>query len=536
MGTSTSRRRQASTRLALAGSVLAAVWAFPAAGHASPLFELSGGVLGQGGMNARTVGPGAASAYFNPALLPEADRAVAVSFMTLTDRIHINLDPRPDALPCMSGMCSINVPTNINDAASAADGSQLPANALPTRWLNEGTDGGFDARPRQQQRDPNNTTYYAVVGLVVPIFKQWLVFGFYGMIPMGDFTLASQYFPDENEQFFSNSLHAELYEDRLRATSLAFGLGSKPDEHISFGVSATLLLENSASAPVFVPDASNLSDIQLLSDVKVRAGIAPHLGVRINPTEDWHITGTVHSPSDFVIKAGYVFTLRDGSTQSAAVQFTHDYMPWQFALGIAWDALKSASDDVTVVGTAEYALWSNYQDRAPRNLVGGVEGDIQGPKTPQAPYAWKNTVAGALGVRWRHRQVSMFADGRIQPSPVPDQTGRTNYVDNMRVGAMMGAEGDIEVAETTFRIGGTFQFHRLIPRHVTKIVPTQQQLANENVPDHLVQDALPDKAVVAGSTTPFPNAEGLQTNNPGFPGYGSSGWVFGGGINISVLF
>ena len=35
--------------------------------HASPIFELTGGVQGQGGQNARSVEGGAASAYFNPA-------------------------------------------------------------------------------------------------------------------------------------------------------------------------------------------------------------------------------------------------------------------------------------------------------------------------------------------------------------------------------------------------------------------------------------------------------------------------------------
>jgi hypothetical protein len=33
-----------------------------------------------------------------------------------------------------------------------------------------------------------------------------------------------------------------------------------------------------------------------------------------------------------------------------------------------------------------------------------------------------------------------------------------------------------------------------------------------------------------------PNREGLQTNNPGFPGFSSGGWLMGGSINLTILY
>jgi hypothetical protein len=33
---------------------------------------------------------------------------------------------------------------------------------------------------------------------------------------------------------------------------------------------------------------------------------------------------------------------------------------------------------------------------------------------------------------------------------------------------------------------------------------------------------------------PIPGRQGLQTNNPGWPGFGSEGWIVGGGAYFSV--
>ena len=54
---------------------------------------------------------------------------------------------------------------------------------------------------------------------------------------------------------------------------------------------------------------------------------------------------------------------------------------------------------------------------------------------------------------------------------------------------------------------------------------------------------VPDDAVdrqqidpVTGQYQAAPGAGGLQTNNPGWPGFSSEGWLFGGGVRLSFLF
>ena len=48
-----------------------------------------------------------------------------------------------------------------------------------------------------------------------------------------------------------------------------------------------------------------------------------------------------------------------------------------------------------------------------------------------------------------------------------------------------------------------------------------------------VVDELPD-AVDVVSGAPIPESRGLQTNNPGFPGWASEGWLWAGMLSVSM--
>ena len=77
------------------------------------------------------------------------------------------------------------------------------------------------------------------------------------------------------------------------------------------------------------------------------------------------------------------------------------------------------------------------------------------------------------------------------------------------------------------RVGLQLQAHRLLSQQTRKLIPTGSNPS-------LVRDEVPDDAVVSGQ--PLPGRDGLQTNNPGWPGFSSSGWILGGGINVSLGF
>jgi len=484
------------------------------AAHASPLFEVAGDP-GAGGLTARENADGPAAAYFNPALLADLPPGVDLGVFVLAEEIGITVDGRSTSAACANGGCDVPAvddrgPESFRDEAT---GMAIANPTVPTDWLQHGH-GSFGARPRQAAGSGHKPRAYQTVGLVAPVFHERLVLGLFAMIPLGEFTTAKAFYNDEREQFFSNSLHPELYGDRLTATSLAFGGGFHVTPDLRVGVTFTLSLANKAAAPVYVSNLNDLSTVDLDSNIAVNAAVAPHFGLAWTPTKRALVTATVHTPSSFKIDTGFDYTLATGNEQATELHFTHSYLPLQLAVGGTY----RLGDDspFSVSGELKYARWSQYRDRH--------------DDRPSGDYAWSDTATIAAGLRYARPKSPTrgWIDASWVPSPVPDQTGRTNYVDNDRLGVAAGVEHVLEGWGSRFRIGVDVLGQRLLARHVTKFVSPAG-----NTDPKYVLDEVPDDAIdVLGQ--PVPGRDGLQTNNPGFPGFASSGWILGAGLHVAI--
>jgi long-chain fatty acid transport protein len=470
--------------------------------HASPLFELVGDPLGSGGLTGRVSATDASAAYFNPALLTDAPIGFDLGTFFVTEQIGMTLDGRDS---------SADVPS-VQDRGPESfrhqGGGPIENPTMPTAWLQQGH-GLLLPRPRQNAGSGQQSHAYQTLGLVEPVFRGRLMLGMFAMIPLGQFTTASAFYNDEREQYFSNSLHPELYGDRLTATSLAFGGGFRIRHDLSVGATFTLSLANTAAVPVYVSNLSNLDTVLLDSDIGVKAAVAPHFGVSWKPNRHARVVATVHTKQSFEISTGFDYVLATGNEQSTTLHFTHSYMPLTIATGGSY-----SFGDFTATALLTYAQWSHYRDRHATN--------------PGGEYGWSDTITPAAGVRWDHGPLRGWLDLAYNPSPVPPQTGRTNYVDNDRISASGGADRTIKLWGSQFRVGVDLVADHLFYRHVTKFLTPAG-----NTRDDLVQDEVPDDSVdVVGS--PVAGAAGLQTNNPGFPGYASSGWILGGGLHVAV--
>ena len=205
---------------------------------ASPLFDLTGGTDGLGGLQAGTVEGGASAAYFNPALLVDLPFGLSLGVLALSEQIGVALDGRPGV--------QYAVPDGIANATHAS-GAALGNVPIPTNLLQNGRaadrlNPALAARPRQGDGSGHQTIVYETIGFVAKLLDDRVALGFYGIIPDGDFTNLNAFYPDEREQYFSNSLHPELYADRLTSVSLAFGGGWKVSDALSIGVGASLSL------------------------------------------------------------------------------------------------------------------------------------------------------------------------------------------------------------------------------------------------------------------------------------------------------
>jgi hypothetical protein len=494
-------------------------------GHASPLFELVGG----DGFNSRTIDGGSAATYFNPALLPRSATGLTLGIMVLSDQIGITLDSRDDADACQVNSCDVPVVFGTGpESFRHSDGSTISSPAVPTEWLENGNEG-LPARPRQAAGTGQNARAYQSIGLVTPVFGKRAILGFHALIPLSEFTTAHAFYNDEREQYFSNSLHPELYADRMTATSLAFGVGSQLTDKFSAGLTFTLSLKNTASAPVYVSDLADLDTVLLDSDIGVQASVSPHFGVAYAPRDDLLLTGTVHTKQAFEIETSFDYFLSTGTEQGSSIEFTHAYMPLTLGGGAAYEVSRDEQSALTLAATMLYARWSTYKDRH--------------SETPHPDYVWRDTVSGSVGARYTRKNTTGRLDLTYQPSPVPPQTGRSNYVDNDRAGINGGVDLSFRLWGSTFRAGIALQAHRLFYQHVTKFTPPANPQPNPNADGfgdnyypQLVVDEVADDTVDGILGDPIPGRDGLQTNNPGFPGFASDGWILGAGVNISVVY
>lgn len=492
------------TRAALVAG--AALLVAPTVAEASPLFELVGGVTGTGGFNARVTGAGSPSTYFNPALLPYAKQGFELGVLALSDQISMTLDGRPSG----------DVPLSLGKFDAYVDGQPISKNTIPTQWLQKGCAAPtcsppFAARPRQAAGSSGDTRVYQIIGLVAHLVDDRLVLGLHALVPYGKFTTANSFYDDEREQFFSNSLHPELYSDRMTATSLAFGVGSEPFENFSVGMSFTLTLVNAANAQTYVPNSTDYDQLLLSTDVGVQAAVAPHFGVAWTPIAPVHLAAAVHTVQKLEIDTQFGAILPGGNESSTSRTAVHDYVPAIYSVGGALDLTPASRNKLSVAATANYATWSNYVDRH------GEAPDREG-----SVYAWRDTVSGSLGLRFARDAFASYVDVAYQPTPVPPQTGRTNYVDNDRVSVGVGAQYEFELFGLKLRASAETQAHKLLYRYQKKL-------------DARIVDELPDRAMTLDGK-PVAGAAGLQTNNPGWPGFASEGYVFGGSVALTLLY
>jgi hypothetical protein len=478
---------------------------------ASPLLETAGPIGGNAGVQGVVSGPSSASTYFNPALLMDAEDEVLLGFALVSEQMGIALQGRDGGdVPLAVAGRNILVP-GPNGALTP-----LPNDVVPTPWLQQGCQSSsqqgncnFAARPRQAQGTSGKTRTYLAIGFTKQLIKDRFTIGLYGMLPLDNFTTAQAFYPDEREALFSNSLHPELYGDRLTAVSIAVGAAFKLLPSLSIGASISLSMANTAASEDYVQDASNYNTLLINNTVNTTVNVAPTVGLRYAPASWLRIGGVIHTPESFTINTSIDNVLPSGVESGTTQTNVFDWMPWQFGFGAEATVVRSGPYSMSVVGSLDYALWSSYQDR---------HGDS--PSMYGSDLAFRDTMSGALGVRHTYRDARAFVDLRYVPSPVPEQVGRSNYVDNDRFGVSLG--GDVLLhLPAKLRPGFQLFADRFIPR--------------TNVKDgSRIVDELPDNAVFGDTHNPVPGARGLQTNNPGWPGFSSGGWIWGGAVTISV--
>ena len=462
------------------------------AGHSAPIFELTGTHDSVNPGTAHMFGGDASLAYFNPALLPDAEDGLSLSLFFLGQDLDISLAERP---------AGVDIGSSIYDARLLnPDGttSRLSYRPLATADL---------VRARGSAQSDAQGLYLGL-GTVVQLVERRLALGLQATMPAGDFQAQQSFFADEREQFFSNSLHFELLGDRLRASALALGLGWRPLDWLAIGSGVTMSTSSRVKSHVYVGDASYQETAEINTEMEVDMRFVPHASVAIDPLRGLRISSSVHLPYESKVEGAsevqmWNYPYEEGQDSLEQVfAFSHGYEPLRVALGAAWQ-FDSGPIAWGLAAQTQWTRWSAYKDR---------HGERPGLE-------WNDTFSGTVGGRADWGGNSIGLDLSFVPSPVPHQKGRSNYVDNHRGSLAGGYERSFRLGGRTFSVGLQVQASYLVPREVDKDLSSSDP----------VFDEFPDSVDVMSGLA-LAESEGLQTNNPGYPGFSSRGWILGGGL------
>ncbi|AUX31375.1 hypothetical protein SOCE836_035040 [Sorangium cellulosum] len=496
------------TPLALASALLLQA----GTARASGALELTGAPTSANGLNARALARGPEATFFNPALLPDAEATTQAGFFVLVTHGDITLAPRPPGVDVPESVYDGQI-RNPDGSTSRLTHRPMPASKLPS--------------PREDTRERDAITY-ATLGLVRPLYEDRLVLGFYALLPIRSFQEQRPFFPDERAQYFSNRLEFELLGDRLSLTSLAVSMAGRITRWLSVGAGVDVTIGTAARTSVHVPDAGDQRTALINPEVEVESVFAPYFAFATNPTPWLRLSATLHLPSASDTDGEnrirfWNYTYPEGESAVPQVyRMTLGHEPTRIGLaasvagppsgdGAGERAARSKRPAPPAWELGAHALltrWSEYRDR-----------HAERPSDP-----WSTTVSVGLGGSVLLRSRRLSADVAFTPSPVPDQTGRTNYVDNSRLAVSASFETPVSLFGADFGVGAFLHGQLLVTREVVKS-PSARDPVFDEVPDNLVD-------IVSGA--PLEGVAGLQTNNPGYPGFSSGGWLAGAGFVLRL--
>ncbi|MGI6394621.1 MAG: hypothetical protein ACOX2F_07860 [bacterium] len=472
--------------------------------HSSSVLELMGSFDSPNALTSRIISTGAEAAYFNPAYLVTLEDSFKIGFGMMIQSKSINHYAKPEKY-------------NVSDMIYDTSADEIVGNGKYTAIATK------DLLKKRGSTDYDTFDGIITLGAVKSIVKGWLGAGVYALIPVAGIQTHEPFFNDEREQYFSNSLQFELYGDRLKQFSMAFALGGKVSNFLQLGAGIAISTYTTTRNRVFVPNGTDPALQIINAQMKVGASVSPYFSFVANPYAGLNFTGTFHFPTNTgIVKLNnemQVWNWNYGESEekylAASSSMTAGYQPMKLSVGTYYDFVV-AGYTISPMAAFEWSRWSTYINR---------HGERPFDK-------WKDVFSVIGGLHLKHRERVAAIDFTYIPSPVPKQDGRENYVDNDRVGFSIGYKEYFHFE--SFSIGGGINssIQWLIKRSETK----DEKRAEK---DGGVIDELPDDANYygTGDIESFNEAKkGLQTNNPGFPGWKSSGFVMGIGISVEVLY
>jgi hypothetical protein len=424
----------------------------------------------------------------------------------------------------MDRPANADIPITFYDSDVGIEGANLDR-PLPTIELEY-------PRAGNSQTDPIG---YMAIGMVHSLGLENFRIGFTAIVPGSNMLTVQGYYPDEREQFFSNTVHFTRFGEWAQIFSMLFGVAYQPLPWLSVGVSGEGVLAVGATLDAYIPEAT-VQDYALANmDMNTSTGQRAIIGINARPLDIlsfslvWRDRRFVKVDTEAHLKL-WNYHEAGGSTVPKRVVQHHalalDFEPMEatFTAGLRLGLLS-------VEASVTWNHWSDYLDihhtRAQENATFDPvnEGDT---RVDGSEFEFSDTFSFALAATYEYLEgFTLMAGANYRPTPVPPQKGRTNYVDSDLLSLGLGHRFDFCLFGHSLRIDVGLQFWTMFDTTVHKEWDPDNPLIKDEFPDHA-------RTLIGGQ--PMPEAEGLQTNNPGFPGYSFGGWSLVGSTSLSYLF
>lgn len=456
-------------------------------------------------------GEGLGVLYTNPALLSRYPDTFQIGVTFWQPKFRVHLFEKPTGT---------DVPISLYDSKMGTTEGQQDL-ALPTVEL------------KNKRGDTNVDDPYAYVGFggSMSLKIKGLRAGSYMIIPIDSLHIASMttYHANEYEQYFSNKVHLTTFGEWGKLIDGVMGVSYAPIDLFSFGVALKIGMSTVAKVDIYMPDAT----VQDYSLINTRAEIAlslkPIVGFQIQPT-DYLGIGLVWRHWSYMELTGGgdmgLWQLHETSNSytvpkrvNQKYKLALDYEPMEVAASLGF-----RMSGFTTQVTATYNFWRFYLDQHHQTPQDAAHHPPAAYTTdPLADggasrFKFKDTVSVTASLQYEYfcnKHVSLGIDSGFgyHPSPVPAQVGRTNYADTAVFVGSLGHRLDFTLLDQKFGFDVGMQYWRMVTRSVHK-------------DPNLIVDEFADSVTTIVGDLPMAEAQGLQTNNPGFPGYRVEGWMF----------
>ncbi|HEY1960696.1 MAG TPA: outer membrane protein transport protein [Polyangiaceae bacterium] len=288
---------------------------------------------------------------------------------------------------------------------------------------------------------------------------------------------------------------APTYDSRPDRLAGAFALGVKvlPRVEIGAGFAFTPSLVEPALITYEAGRAPNVNgNVQVRIDTTLDTQVSSYLGLRAEPF-DWLAVSLVWRDAQISRASGQQTTTAAGISAAGPFNFYQMWDPSTVVVGTAFYPSKRISLSLDVA----WQGWSQFHDGFDQALPPAI--------------AFHDTVSVSSGVEIAlPKGVALRGGLSFEPSPIPEQTGETNYLGGNAIIAALGAGFDFRaLAKLPFAID-----------------------AHVRVRAESVESATKDASTLPDAD---PQLAGTQIDNMGYPGFRSQAFLVEGGVTATIF-